>query len=296
MGKREISTIPAQDHGAYVLSKPLTLRKNCGITCRMHHMAKFALLASGWAFLLTCATLAQEGEVSEVTAPVVETEEVADANTDGTTPQRPSTKAGQRYDTRYQPGVSVPKKERPEEPEKPEVVRQPPPPPPMPPVEPEPEEPLFPEFTPSSERPLEEWDLPVRLDDRFKIKKVYDFLNDPEKTQVGNNRAIEYEFQYFNHGAVTKAQRYNRQGQYYVVTWGYSGDPRDVTLRLDYRQGLTREKVTTLEIPYEAARGTYKGTFAVTGDRYYLNGQLISWRISLVHDGAIVAQEKSFVW
>ncbi|MEO0453278.1 MAG: hypothetical protein AAFY98_03970 [Verrucomicrobiota bacterium] len=143
---------------------------------------------------------------------------------------------------------------------------------------------------------LEEWDLPVQLADGFKIKKVYDFLNDPEITKVGRERSLEYEFQYFNHGAVTKAQRYNRVGQYYVVTWSCKGDPKEVTLRLDYRQGLTREKVTTLEIPYEDAKGTYKGTFAVTGDQYYLNGQLLSWRISLVHDGVIVAQEKSFVW
>lgn len=144
--------------------------------------------------------------------------------------------------------------------------------------------------------PRGEWDIPVQESPDFKIRKVYEFLNDEDENLVGDERSLAYEFEYFNHGAVTKAQRYNRKGQYYVVTWSTRGEAKDVTLRLDYRQGLTREKVTTLEIPYEEAKGTFKGTFAITGDRYYLNGQVLSWRISLVRDGVIVAQEKSFVW
>jgi len=144
--------------------------------------------------------------------------------------------------------------------------------------------------------PRGEWDMPVQENPDFKIRKVYEFLNDEDENPAGDERSLAYEFEYFNHGAVTKAQRYNRKGQYYVVTWSTRGEAKDVTLRLDYRQGLTRDKVTTLEIPYEEAKGTFKGTFAITGDRYYLNGQVLSWRISLVRDGVIVAQEKSFVW
>jgi hypothetical protein len=259
----------------------------------MHKKAILALPLLSWALIFPGVISAQESNEETMPVPIVETGEGTQETIYEATPQRSSTKSGQRYDTRYRPGQPRP------EPEAPVLEEQPPPPPPPPPaplVAPEPEEPIFPEYIPPAERPLEEWDLPVQLDERFKIKKVYDFLNDPEKTPTGEDRSLQYEFDYFNHGAVTKAQRYNRQGQYYVVTWGCSGEPKNVTLRLDYRQGLTREKVTTMEIPYEEAKGTYKGTFAVTGDRYYLNGQLISWRVSLVHDGVIVAQEKSFVW
>jgi hypothetical protein len=140
------------------------------------------------------------------------------------------------------------------------------------------------------------WDLPVQLDDSVRIRKIYEFLNDPKVTKTGKDRSLEYEFKYFNHGAITKAQRYNREGQYYVVTWTNGGGPADYVLRLDYRQGKTREKVKTIEIPYPQAEGTFKGTFSVTGDDYHMDGNILSWRISIVRNGQIVAQKKSFVW
>lgn len=147
-----------------------------------------------------------------------------------------------------------------------------------------------------AESTAEEWELPVRLDDSVSIRKIYEFLNDPEITQTGKDRSLEYEFKYFNYGAVTEAQRYNREGQYYVVTWTNHGSPADYVLRLDYRQGKTREKVHTVEIPYPQAEGTFKGTLSVTGDDYHMDGNVLSWRISIVRNGTIVAEKKSFVW
>lgn len=145
-------------------------------------------------------------------------------------------------------------------------------------------------------RPPAEWDLPVSPDESVSIRKIYEFLNDPKVTKTGKDRSLEYEFKYFNHGAITKAQRYNREGQYYVVTWTNHGSPTDYVLRLDYRQGKTRDTVKTIEIPYPNAQGTFKGTFSVTGDDYHLDGNVLSWRISVVRNGQIVAQKKSFVW
>lgn len=140
------------------------------------------------------------------------------------------------------------------------------------------------------------WDLPVELDDKIKIRKVYDFLNDPKKTATGESPSLAYEFKYFNHGAITQAQRRSRQGQYFVVTWTNNGEAEDLILRLDYRQAASRDKVHTLEIPYSQARGTFKGTFSVTGDQYFDFGDVHSWRISVVRNGRIVAEERSFVW
>jgi len=140
------------------------------------------------------------------------------------------------------------------------------------------------------------WRLPQAPDDEVRIGKIYEFLNDPEITKTGKDKSLAYEFKYFNHGAITERQKYNRQGQYFVVTWSNGGPPADYQLRLDYRQAKTREEVRTLTIPYPNARGTFKGTFSVTGDQYYLNGSLLSWRISVVRNGQIVAEERSFVW
>jgi hypothetical protein len=148
----------------------------------------------------------------------------------------------------------------------------------------------------SAPRPLEPWDLPKELDAKVKLKKIYDFLNDPAKTATGGHKELEYEFKYFNHGAVTQAQRESRKGHYYVVNWSQGGAAEALTLRFDYRQQNTRDKVNTVEIPYPQARGSLKGTFAVTGESYRTHGDVISWRISVVRNGKIVAEQKSFVW
>jgi hypothetical protein len=144
--------------------------------------------------------------------------------------------------------------------------------------------------------PQEPWALAVEPDPQVKIKKVYEFLNDKEKTPVGKSKSLAYEFKYFDHGAITKAQQESRKGQYFVITWSNGGSPEDLVLRLDYRQAVTRDKVNTLEIPFKQAKGTFKGTFSVTGPQYAEFGDVHSWRISVVRAGRIVAQEQSFVW
>lgn len=157
---------------------------------------------------------------------------------------------------------------------------------------------------PAAEAPLKQavaplvqlWDLPEEPDSQVRIRKVYDFLNDPQKTSAGRSPSLAYEFKYFDHGAITAAQRRSRQGQYFIVTWSNNGPAEDMILRLDYRQSVSRDKVNTLEIPYKQARGTFKGTFSVTGDQYFDFGDVHSWRISLVRNGRIIAQERSFVW
>jgi hypothetical protein len=139
-------------------------------------------------------------------------------------------------------------------------------------------------------------DLPVEKDPAVSIRKIYDFLNDQDKTPVGDSKALAYEFKYFDHGAITESQKLSRKGQYYVVSWANKGPAADYVLRIDYRQALTRDKIYTMEIPFAQAKGSYKGTFSVTGKSYLEYGAVHSWRISVVRDGRIVAQERSFVW
>jgi len=137
---------------------------------------------------------------------------------------------------------------------------------------------------------------PLDVKGKVKLKKIYDFLNDKSKTPTGGDKALEYEFKYFDHGAVTQAQIASRKGHYYIVNWATDGPAEPLTLRFDYRQKNTRDKVNTVEIPYQQAKGSMKGTFSVTGDSYTTDGDVISWRISVVRNGKIIAQKKSFVW
>ncbi len=160
------------------------------------------------------------------------------------------------------------------------------------------------ETTPQSQLPpakaypprIEPWDLPVELDPKIGIGKVYDFLNDPDVTHAGRDQGISEEFKYYNYGAVTQAQLESRKGHYFTVNWANKGAAADLILRMDYRQSHTRDKVTTLEIPYKAIEGGVKGHFSITGAVYKEFGDVNSWRISVVRNGKIVAQTRSFIW
>jgi hypothetical protein len=142
----------------------------------------------------------------------------------------------------------------------------------------------------------EAWDLPVQLDPKISIGKIYDFLNDPKLTATGKDPVLKQEFKYFDYGAVTKAQREARKGHYYIVNVANDGPPADIIIRMDFRQLLSRDKVNTLEVPFKSAKGDYKQQFVIAGEMYRAYGDVNSWRISVVKDGKIVAQKKSYVW
>ncbi|MDR1145625.1 MAG: hypothetical protein LBK71_05760 [Verrucomicrobiales bacterium] len=142
----------------------------------------------------------------------------------------------------------------------------------------------------------EPWDLPVQPDARLQIGKIYDFLNDAKYTPTGNDPVLQGEFRYFNYGAVTKAQREARKGHYYIVSFSNDGPPADITIRMDFRQLLSRDKVNTLAVLFKDAQGDYQQQFVVAGELYRAYGDVNSWRIAVVKDGKIVAQKKSYVW
>jgi hypothetical protein len=143
---------------------------------------------------------------------------------------------------------------------------------------------------------VEAWDLTVRLDPKISIGKISDFLNDPKLTATGRDKVLKQEFAYFNYGAVTKAQAEALMGHYYTVNFTNDGPPADIIIRMDFRQSLSRDKVNTLEVPFKAAKGGYKQRFVIAGEMYRVYGDVNSWRISVVKDGKIVAQKKSYVW
>jgi hypothetical protein len=107
---------------------------------------------------------------------------------------------------------------------------------------------------------------------------------------------LQYEPNYWNHGAITAKDFHDRQGNIFVINWQNDGAPADFTVRLDYRQGITRERVMTKTKEYKNFDGYEKTVLKVVGDDYLRGGVVNSWRISIVRDGKIIAQEKSFIW
>jgi hypothetical protein len=140
-------------------------------------------------------------------------------------------------------------------------------------------------------------DLPVELDTEISLNKIYTYLNDPIKNKPAvGNAMMMYEPKYWNHGAISAKDRAARLGNIFVINWHNDGKPGDFTVRLDYRQAMTREKVMTKTQAYKDFDGYEKTVLKVAGEDYTKGGVVNSWRISIVRDGKIVAEEKSFIW
>ena len=145
-------------------------------------------------------------------------------------------------------------------------------------------------------------DLPVALDDSVSLNKIYTYLNDAMRGTLSKNLPpidqpmMHYEPKYWNHGAITAKDIQERQGNIFVINWNNDGEPADFIVRLDYRQASTRERVMTKTEEYKNFDGYEKTVIKVVGDDYLRGGVVNSWRISIVRDGKIVAQEKSFIW
>ena len=142
-------------------------------------------------------------------------------------------------------------------------------------------------------------DLPVALDKEISLNKIYTYWNDPirgKNMPPRDNAMMLYEPKYWDHGAITGKEIQDRKGNIFVINWQNDGKPCDFTVRLDYRQANTREKVMTKTQDYKGFDGFEKTVLKVVGEDYQRGGVVNSWRISIVRDGKIVAQEKSFIW
>jgi len=138
-------------------------------------------------------------------------------------------------------------------------------------------------------------DLPVALDESVSLNKIYTFRNDRSLKTTGNPM-LDFEKKYWDHGAILQKDIEGKQGNIFVINWQNDGSPSDFTIRLDYRQANTRERVMTKTEEYKNFGGYEKTVIKVVGDDYLRGGVVNSWRISIVRDGKIVAQEKSFIW
>jgi len=139
-------------------------------------------------------------------------------------------------------------------------------------------------------------DLPVALDESISLNKIFTFLNELTLKPTTGNPMLDYEKRYWDYGAILHKEREGRLGNIFVINWQNDGAPGDFTVRLDYRQANTRERVMTKTEEYKNFEGYEKTVIKVTGDDYLRGGVVNSWRISIVRDGKIVAQEKSFIW
>jgi len=133
-------------------------------------------------------------------------------------------------------------------------------------------------------------------DPSFKIRKVYDYINDISIQRIGSESGLSFEQKYYNYGAATQAQRAKRKGHFFVVNWTAEKAAENITVLFEYRQKLTQDRVYRLEMPYTSVKGDKKTEFEVVGEAFEKQGLVNSWRISILKGEKVLAQKKSFVW
>ena len=107
---------------------------------------------------------------------------------------------------------------------------------------------------------------------------------------------IRFERQHHFHGAVTKEQRRDRLGHYYTLFWNAPASRAPVTVRFEYRQSKTGERVSTFDRVVRDVRDQNKTALRITGDSYHRDGRVVAWQATLLQDGKVLDQTRSFLW
>ena len=120
-------------------------------------------------------------------------------------------------------------------------------------------------------------------------------LLDPELALETPDPMINFERRQLMRGAVTKEEREDREGHYYVFWWKDSVRTPAI-VRLEFRQESTGSMVKVREKVVDEVKRKNKTYFKVTGEEYQTDGRVTAWRVSVVRDGETVATDQSYLW
>lgn len=110
-----------------------------------------------------------------------------------------------------------------------------------------------------------------------------------------DDQMIDFEQHRHLHGAVENTERRELYGNYFTIFWK-SETKAPATVRFEYRQGSTGLKVYTQEIEVSAPKRRNVTKLEVTGNDYHRDGKVTQWKASIVENGTVVAEYKSYLW
>ncbi len=129
------------------------------------------------------------------------------------------------------------------------------------------------------------------------ITKVkYYHLKDSDSESLSIDPMIRFEREHLLHGAVTEAEQQDRLGHYYVLFWSAMPAVGPVTVRFEFRQIGTGEKVSQLEQVVPSVGEHNTTLLRVSGPIYQEHGRIVAWRASLWRDGNEIDVMRSFLW
>ncbi len=130
------------------------------------------------------------------------------------------------------------------------------------------------------------------------ITKVKYYHMKPGQRIETSDQMIRFEQRYYLYGAVTDDEFVEKFGNYYTIFFKAPSSATPVTVRFEYRQSLTGPKIHTLESTVDklSGFGSTESRFRITGEAYLTNGPVVAWKASLLVDGQVVSESKSFLW
>lgn len=128
------------------------------------------------------------------------------------------------------------------------------------------------------------------------ITKVNPYHLQPGVAPQTEEKMIDFEYRRKIYGAVTSKDYRDRYGNYYTIYWSADNQDQPVTVRLQYRQAVTGPKIFVVEKVVDIPHRTNSTNFEIIGDDYSDRGAVTQWKASIVQDGAVVDEFKSFLW
>lgn len=110
-----------------------------------------------------------------------------------------------------------------------------------------------------------------------------------------DDQMIRFEHRRIYHGAVDGKELEAREGNYYSVFWK-SKNRAPATVRFEYRSANTGPQIHLKEIHVSAPKKSNVTKFEVIGQEYETKGKVTQWKASVIENGAVVAEFKSFLW
>ena len=126
--------------------------------------------------------------------------------------------------------------------------------------------------------------------------KIYQ-LNTKQRFQPRTDRSIRFEQERLLYGAITQAQRNERNGQYYTVFWLANDQAAGpVTVRFEYRNQYTGLKIHVKEEQVDDIKSRNVTHLQVTGPEFVDSGAVIAWRVTLLRGKEELAHADSALW
>jgi len=127
------------------------------------------------------------------------------------------------------------------------------------------------------------------------ITKVNPYHLQSSKVIKSDDPMIKFEQKRRLYGSIEEVERKDLYGNYFTIFWT-SETRSPVAVRFEYRQGSTGPTTHVQEMVVDEPKRSNTTEFRIVGDDYHENGKVTQWKASVVENGSVVAEYKSYLW